>query len=530
MFFGHQESALYSCQDQFGLISVQGKDAKGFLQRQLTNDITRLEHSTEPLLSCVLDQVGKVESWFQVIDYHENHYLLLTPKRLLEKTIERLDKYIIIEDIELKLWKENFLLLSGIQAATYLKNLSPSEVFLATNQYLQPSILCLFEKWNEEISKGIAPLNNRDNQVYHCLQGTNHLNDDNLAKSIVNNTLLFDRAVCLNKGCFLGFETVSKIDSNRGASYFPVLLSSDKNIEITREKTPLLLNQKKIGSLSGSACEVNGRTYMEAMLIRDYRVDQSELTLTIDGVSNHFRVHIYPTETSTIDWLKEHLYQATDLYVQAGDFSRAKERYQNLIAWKQDELDFYEGLGVMLGREEYFQEAIDLFHRIEEQFPEAQMIDTNLSLNYMKIGEIDKAEHYQAQATVKAFKIQGDLAAKDKASKEQYEQEFAERERRKGMFTQVLELDEKDDMANYGLAEIYYFEKKLALSLKHLDIVIKEHPKYSQAYQLKASILLEQNKIGEAREILIIGKDIAAKKGEMMPANKMQAMLNQLPS
>ena len=63
----------------------------------------------------------------------------------------------------------------------------------------------------------------------------------------------------------------------------------------------------------------------------------------------------------------------------------------------------YEALGVILGRNERFHEAIDIFKRLEEVAPLEPMVHTNLSLFYMKIGDKEEAERQLAQATEKRF-------------------------------------------------------------------------------------------------------------------------------
>ena len=49
-------------------------------------------------------------------------------------------------------------------------------------------------------------------------------------------------------------------------------------------------------------------------------------------------------------------------------------------------------IGVMLGKTGRFHEAIDFFRRLEEVAPDEPMVNTNLSVFYMKIGDKQTAE------------------------------------------------------------------------------------------------------------------------------------------
>ncbi len=65
--------------------------------------------------------------------------------------------------------------------------------------------------------------------------------------------------------------------------------------------------------------------------------------------------------------------------------------------------DAMESLGVMLAKQEKFQEAIMVMHQLEMMNPENEMAQMNLSIFYMKIGDKESAEEHKAKGTVLQF-------------------------------------------------------------------------------------------------------------------------------
>ena len=65
--------------------------------------------------------------------------------------------------------------------------------------------------------------------------------------------------------------------------------------------------------------------------------------------------------------------------------------------------DAYESLGVMLAKQEKYQEAIQVMQTLEVINPQNQMAQMNLSIFYMKIGDKEKAEEHKAKGTVLQF-------------------------------------------------------------------------------------------------------------------------------
>ncbi|RPJ76840.1 MAG: hypothetical protein EHM20_06955 [Alphaproteobacteria bacterium] len=100
--------------------------------------------------------------------------------------------------------------------------------------------------------------------------------------------------------------------------------------------------------------------------------------------------------------------------------------------------------------------------------------------------------------------------------------------RREKMFLQVLEIDEDDTIALYGMADIFFHRKEFNSAIKNLEKVLTVDSKYSTAYLMLGKA---QEAIGDLESAIRsyqAGILVASKRGDMMPANEMQSRLNQL--
>jgi folate-binding Fe-S cluster repair protein YgfZ len=498
------------------LIQVQGDDSFKFLQRQITNDLNALTND-DFFVASLLENNGGLNSWFSVFSQNEKYYLCVESE-LREKLISRLEKYIISEDVELTIVNLSFSVLTGLSCiAKYFQNKNSHWVLLPSGQR---GLLVL----NEDVSE--KKVKSQDMDFLSVFNRMNHLKNACDQAEIINNTILMETSVDLNKGCFLGFETVSKIDSRKGASFYPCLLEVKKNENIeVGEK--FYFDGKKVGKIVSKSM-FNGNVIYEALLLRKYRVHGKKIEFETER-KNNIAVTIN-TNQKILDkqtWLNNFYYYATDLYIR-NEVEIAKNILKDIIKIDSNNLEFLESLGVLYSKEKEYLKSIELFHQAEKLFPESAMVFTNLSLNYMKIGEIETAEKYKEKSTLQAFLDQGKKIDAESRKEEQEKIKLAERSRRQEMFKEVLAIDPEDSMANIGLAEIYYELNDLERAESHTNIVLKNDPKYSQAYLLMGKIFITNKKNEEAKKVLKVGVEIASEKGEMMPANEMQSLLNSI--
>jgi tetratricopeptide (TPR) repeat protein len=146
----------------------------------------------------------------------------------------------------------------------------------------------------------------------------------------------------------------------------------------------------------------------------------------------------------------------------------------------------------------------------------------------MRQDRIQEAEDHKAKATVAQFAVFGKKAASDRAQKEALVKEEQQRQQREKMFLQVIEIDVEDALANFGLATLCLERNQYQKAKEHLDRVLATDPAYAVAYLALGKALKALGEISEARRVWQEGVKIAAKKGEMMPANEMQSLLRSL--
>ena len=123
-----------------------------------------------------------------------------------------------------------------------------------------------FYLW-ESSSQELDTSSFRELEKYFLLQGYPH--PLQLDKSeFITATGLIDIAFSFDKGCFLGQETVAKVQHNRGAAYKNVILESSAPFE----KGVINDKAKKIAEVL-ETFESKKNYYALASLKRDYRVD-----------------------------------------------------------------------------------------------------------------------------------------------------------------------------------------------------------------------------------------------------------------
>jgi len=486
-------------------IVFTGDDVKSFLQTQSTYDINLITPGSFHLVS-FLDPQGRVESYGWVVNSSDRFSILLPPL-ITERSITRLNKFLISEDVTLSdPVLKTFYFQIGPEASGPYKG-----ILFEESAYLQDS-------------KSSLPLiTNDDINLWRGLTGWPKFDGSDFSHEILNNLRLFDLTLASNKGCYPGQETVSKIATRRGAAYSPVL------IELTNATAPgdIQSFDKKIGK-SSECFFWDGKYYLAADLLRDFRVEKMKIHFSIDGQEHYGIVRYYPLISSDNKAKALELFYEGSDHFKNDELDQAEEKFRLAIKLDPAFGDAYESLGVMLGRLNRYDEAIDLMKQLSEVDPKSVLAHTNMSLFLMKLGKIEEAEEQKSLATIKSFQTFGDEAQNkelEDARKKQMESEWAQRE---SMFKQVLEIDPEDTLANYGLGSIAVEKGDWQVARDHLEKVLKEDPKYSVAYLALGKALKGLGHVNEARSIWSEGIKVSAAKGDLMPANQMQAELSSL--
>lgn len=485
---------------------LTGTDVKSFLQTQSTYDIDSLSPESFQLIS-FLDPHGRVESYGWLL-FTKNQYSYLVPQTLVDKSIVRLNKFLISEDVTISdpVPKACTFVLGPLANVTGPKGiLFDEETFLFSAPV-----------------DGLDVIPEEDVELWRGLTGWPRFDGSDFTNELLNNLRLYDLTLVPNKGCYPGQETVAKIATRRGAAYSPVLLELSEPA-----KTGELISfGKKIGT--AFACyKWDRKHYLSSSLLRDFRVENMKVHFSSDGKEHDGLVRYLPLiqgnrQTKAV----ELFHKASELFMK-DELEKAETFFRKSISIQPDYADSYEALGVMLGRQERFQEAIELMKQLSEVDPKSVLAHTNMSLYLMRIGKITEAEEQKSLATVKSFQSFGDEAKRKEAESQKKEKQKSEWEQRETMFRQVLEIDPDDTLANYGLGSIAVERQDWEQARNYLERVLKQDPKYSVAYLALGKALKGLGKKQEAIAIWKEGVKVSAAKGDLMPANQMQQELSQ---
>lgn len=489
---------------------IFGVDREKFFQGQLTQDIFSQELNSAKLTSRINRQ-GQVQFYCYLIRY-ANSLKILIPQNKAQAFKDEMNKFIIMDDVEIVDNSKKYFLNFNSQPH------SPEDAkikFYGLNAIFSESA------YQSEIS--LSEL-----ELFRRMSFFPRENSEDYLGVILNDTILNDYAVSYKKGCFLGQETIAKIENNRGAAYYPVVLKLESSLLTDKANCSFQVAGRK-GGVLGEAFEWNDGKYIQATLFRDFRVNGKKLEIEVDG--NIVLVEV---------WLAPFLKNSTD-----GDYLELLKDLNQYLFLKHHEEDalyllkkatllypldaeLIEMYGALLGRLARYEDAIQAFDELEKVDPTSVMAHTNKSLFYMKLGQIEKAEEEKSKATVKSFAKNADEAKLKKLQAEEIEKKKQEIKKREGMFLKVLEIDPEDTVANQGLGDVYFQEGQFEKALRHLEHALAQDEKLSVSYLIAGKCFEALGKKVEAIKVYEAGIAIASKQGDMMPANEMQSRLNHL--
>lgn len=488
---------------------LTGSDVLTFLQKQSTFNFSNLEPSQFHLVS-FLDPQGRVEFYGWALKSNQSVELLVPPS-LRSQALTRLEKFLISEDVEINV----------LEPRTYWVVVGPGSSKISEGyqgvMFDEPAVITLSPL------SSIPLISSEEVELWRSLSGWPDFQARGFANELINNLRLFDLSVSMNKGCYPGQETVSKIATRRGAAYSPVLIELPNSVPAGS----IICLDKKIGKVE--SCHAWANSYFAcAFLLRDFRVEGMELNFKLDDKDHKGFVRYYPLLSGDPKAkARELFYEATEDF-QRDKLNTAEEKLKKAIELDPSFADAFESLGVMLGRQERFQEAIVLMDQLSHVDPSSVLAHTNKSLYLMRLGKIEEAEQEKSLATVKSFQKFGEEARQKEIEQKALAAQQQEWNRREEMFRQVLEIDGEDTLANYGIGSIAVERKEWPRAITHLEKVIAADTNYSVAYLALGKAYKGVGLIEKAREVWKSGISVAAKKGDLMPANQMQAELSQL--
>lgn len=489
---------------------IIGSDREKFFQGQLTQDISTIENQSAKLTTRINRQ-GQIQFYAFLVKYFD-HLKILVPTNKAQDFKSEMNKFIIMDDVEIvdnsKKYFLNFN--SDVQ--------NPTDAHLT--YYGIQAVL------SERAIHDVIDLS--ELELFRRMSFFPKENSNEYIGQILNDTIFNDYAVSYKKGCFLGQETVAKIENNRGAAYYPVVFKLHAPLENDLMETPFQVDGRKGGVLL-SSFSWNGESYLQGTLFRDYRVQGKKIELVLENKVILAEVNLAPflknqNKSEFLATLKD-LVQFLFIKNQEKSALYVLKKATEFFSQDAEVLEMY---GALLGRLGHFEEAIATFDRLESVDPSSVMAHTNKSLFYMKLGKIEKAEEEKSKATVKSFAKNADEAKLKKIEAEELERKKQEVKKREEMFLRVLEIDPEDTVANQGLGDVYYQSGLFDKALFHLEMALSKDEKLSVSYLIAGKCFEALGRKTEAKKIYEHGIQIASKRGDMMPANEMQSRLNSL--
>jgi len=214
-------------------------------------------------------------------------------------------------------------------------------------------------------------------------------------------------------------------------------------------------------------------------------------------------------------------------------FDEAAKVLEDVLAKDPNDQDALEALGVIYGKLDRLDEAVELMKRLIKINPDHIMAHTNLSQFYMLKKMIQEAEVEQAEsrrlswkAELKAKKISD--ADIQKMSLEDEKEQVEAILRKIEQYKKVIEFDPKDVLGYFTLGSAYLQGKRFQEAADTFKIAVKVGPDHSPSYSAYGEALEALGLKDEAIKIYKAGVPVADKKGDIIPLRKMENRLRHL--
>jgi folate-binding protein YgfZ len=502
------------------LIEVTGAHRERFLQSQVSSDVVGLSDGASQL-SALLDRTGRLQAFFFLRKTDESVELLV-PEAAADRCVDAFEGNVIADDVAFTQKESPAMRLALGPAAVAL---GPASDRFPVGGWGSRG----FVTWSGE-SLELSAIPHGELEARRVLGGPPAWGREARPGQLINETPLLDAAVSFDKGCYLGQETVAKLASHRGAARGPALLE----LETAPEEPAALLRKRLVVEGRQRSAEVlsvaewTGGVWLLVALRRELRVPgRRVLAETEDGVVLRATVHEAPLlRTPTVEEMADRLTIAASAAFAEDRYDRSVTLLERAIAVCPAWADAYESMGVILGRLDRTEAAIRLMERLLELDPSSVMAHSNLSLFHNRLGDRERAEHHLALAT--RASLGGGAVDGEAERRREDEAREAGFRRREEMFRRVLEIDSDDPLAHFGLGELELERGHFAAALEHLGRAIEVDPKHAAARLALGAALEGLGESERARAAYREGVVVAAERGDLATAKKIQERLGAL--
>jgi len=293
LFFADYQSLTNGCGavylEDWSTILITGKDRTSFVHNLCTNDVRQLapEGGCETFFT---DVKGKIVAHVFVLALEEELLLFTVPEQAAT-IVNHLDRYLIREDVQLRDLSETsgWLLVSGAEASQRLQastgfdvaqfsspwqhakcTVGGTEILLVRFGALWPESFLL--RYSKRDKSQLQNLTDRDcgTPAWTALRVESALpmlgvdfGPTHLPQEVSRN----DQAISFNKGCYLGQETIARIDALGHVNRQLVSLRFSGG-ELPPPGTKLLSEEKEVGEVTSSSWSPRQEALLALAMVR----------------------------------------------------------------------------------------------------------------------------------------------------------------------------------------------------------------------------------------------------------------------
>ena len=196
---------------------VSGKDRVRYLNGQVSNDVQKASE-IEAISACVTTSKGRLEGliWISV-DEKNQSFLIDSDPELRTTLFQRLSKYIIADDVEIVDITEDYLLIHDL-GQTQSNGIKSNRYSIAgMDQWIRPGELDAGSDWISENAL----------ESFRISQGVPKWGNELDNKTFPQEALLDRTSIDFHKGCYVGQEIISRLESVGQVNRILVGLSFD---------------------------------------------------------------------------------------------------------------------------------------------------------------------------------------------------------------------------------------------------------------------------------------------------------------
>ncbi len=223
---------------------VDGSDAESFLHGLLSQEITSMTDG-EARDALLLDKTGHVRVDLRVIRTEPESFTLLTDADSGDRLTELLDEYHFSEDVEI-------LGPEPVDVVTFLERTDPfvSGADIVIPGRIPASVDAIGDAATIVDANATIPVDDEEVEALRIAAGVPRFGVDMTERTLVHEAGLQRRSVSFDKGCYLGQETVARVEYRGGVNKRLVGLRLPAPVSVG---TTVTNGEKSVGAVTSVA-------------------------------------------------------------------------------------------------------------------------------------------------------------------------------------------------------------------------------------------------------------------------------------